>query len=80
MLRTISLALVLSIAAAGPAFARRCPMEIAAIDKALPTAQISAAEKQRVMELRNQGDAAHKAGNHPESERLLDEAKRILKI
>lgn len=80
MLRTISLALVLSIAAAGPAFARRCPMEIAAIDKALPTAQISAAEKQRVMELRNQGDAAHKAGNHAESERLLDEAKRILKI
>lgn len=80
MLRTISLALILSIAAAGPAFARRCPMEIAAIDKALPTAQISAAEKQRVMELRNQGDAAHKAGNHPESERLLDEAKRILKI
>lgn len=80
MIRTISLALVVSIAAVGPAFARRCPMEIAAIDKALPTAQISAAEKQRVMDLRNQGDAAHKAGNHPESERLLDEAKRILKI
>jgi hypothetical protein len=80
MIRTISLALAVSIAAVGPAFARRCPMEIAAIDKALPTAQISAAEKQRVMDLRNRGDAAHKAGNHPESERLLDEAKRILKI
>ena len=76
MLRTTSLALAL----AGPALARRCPMEIAAIDRALPTAQLSAAEKQRVMELRNQGDAAHKAGNHPESERLLDEAKRMLKI
>ena len=80
MLRLLSLALVLSIAAVGPAFARRCPMEIAAIDKALQTAQLSAADRQRVMELRNQGDAAHKAGNHPESERALDEAKKILKI
>ena len=80
MLRTINLALAFSLAAAGPALPGRCPMEIAAIDKALPTAQLSAAEKQKVMELRNQGDAAHKAGNHPESERLLDEAKRMLKI
>ena len=80
MLRIISLAVALTLAAAGPALARRCPMEIAAIDRALPTAQLSAAEKQRVMELRNQGDTAHKAGNHPESERLLDEAKRMLKL
>ncbi len=80
MLRTVSLAVALTLVAGGPALARRCPMEIAAIDRALPTAQLSAAERQRVMELRNQGDAAHKAGNHPESERLLDEAKRMLKI
>ena len=79
MLRTISLAFVLSLVAAGPALARRCPMEVSAIDKALPTAHLSAAEKKKVMELRNQGDAAHKAGNHPESERILDEANRMLK-
>ena len=80
MLRTIGVALALSVVAVGPALARRCPMEIAAIDRALPTAQLSAAEKQRVMELRNQADSLHKAGNHPESERLLDEAKRMVKI
>jgi hypothetical protein len=80
MIRTISIALLLTTAAAGPALARRCPMEIAAIDKALPTAQLSAADKQKVMELRNQGDAAHKAGDHPQSERLLDQAKRLLRI
>lgn len=80
MLRTMSLALALSMLAAGPASARRCPLEIAAIDKALPTAQLSAADRQNVMDLRNRGDAAHKAGNHPESERLLDEAKRLLRI
>ncbi len=80
MLRTISLAVALSLMAAGPALARRCPMDMAAIDKALPTAQLSAANKQKVMELRQQGEAAHKAGNHPESERLLDQARKMLNI
>ena len=80
MLRTISLALALSLAGAGPAFARRCPQDMAAIDKAMQTAQLSASEKQQVMDLRRRGEDAHKAGNHPESERLLDQAKRILKI
>ena len=45
MLRTISLAVAFSIAAAAPAFSRRCPMEMAAIDKALQTAQLSATDK-----------------------------------
>ncbi|HZH08798.1 MAG TPA: hypothetical protein VEZ24_00335 [Microvirga sp.] len=80
MKRMIALALTLSFAAAGPAFARRCPMDMAAIDKAMQTAQLSAAERQQVMDLRQRGEEAHKAGNHPESERLLDQAKRILKI
>jgi hypothetical protein len=53
---------------------------MAAIDNALQTAQLSASEKQQVMDLRTRGEEAHKAGNHPESERLLDQAKRLLKI
>jgi len=77
--RVIALALAFS-SAAGPAFACRCPQEMAAIDKAMQTAQLSTADRQRVMELRPRGEEAHKAGNHPESERLLDETKRILKI
>ena len=80
MVRLLALALALSFAAAGPALARRCPMEMAAIDKAMQTAQLSASDRQRVMDLRRRGEEAHKAGNHPESERLLDQAKSILKI
>lgn len=80
MLRTVTLVLAFTLASAAPAFARRCPMDMAAIDKAMQTAQLSAADRQRVMSLRQRGEEAHKAGNHPESERLLDEAKTILKI
>jgi hypothetical protein len=80
MLRTIRIATILTIAFAGPAFARRCPQDMAAIDKAMQTAQLSASDKQKVMDLRKQGEELHKAGNHPESEKALDQAKKMLKI
>jgi hypothetical protein len=82
MLRTIGTAALLMLAPAyvGPAFARQCPQDMAAIDKALQTAQISASDKQKVMDLRKQGEELHKAGNHPESEKVLDQAKKMLKI
>ncbi|WP_134496458.1 hypothetical protein [Microvirga pakistanensis] len=80
MNRMIALALAFSFAAAGPAVARRCPQDMAAIDRALQTAQLSTSDRQKVMDLRQRGEAAHKAGNHDESERLLDQAKGILKI
>ena len=80
MLRTISIATALTIIAAGPAFARRCPQDMAAIDRAMQTAQLSASDKQKVMDLRRQGEELHKAGNHPDSERVLDQAKRMLKL
>ncbi len=80
MLRTISIAAVLTLAVSGSAFARRCPQDMAAIDKAMQTTQLSASEKQQVMDLRKRGEEAHKAGNHPESEGLLAQAKRMLKI
>jgi hypothetical protein len=80
MSRIIGLTVALGLIAATPALARHCPADMAAIDKALPTTQISAADKQKVMELRKQGEDLHKAGNHPESERLLDQAKKLLKI
>ena len=80
MLRTISLAVAFSLAAAAPAFARRCPIDMQAIDKAMQTAQLPASDKAQVMDLRKKGEEAHKAGNHPEAERNLAEAKKILKI
>ena len=80
MLRTICIAAVLTLAVTGPAFARRCPQDMAAIDKAMQTAQLSASDKQKVMDLRKQGEELHEAGNHPESEKALDQAKKMLKI
>jgi hypothetical protein len=62
------------------AFASRCPQEMAKIDAALPTAQVSDAEKARARQLRSQGEEHHRAGRHRESEQALDQAKAILKI
>jgi hypothetical protein len=82
MLRTIGIAALLTFAPAfvGPAFAHQCPQDMAAIDKAMQTAQLSASDKQKVMDLRKQGEELHKAGNHSESEKVLDQAKKMLKI
>ena len=78
-MRTI-LAATLALALAGPALANRCPMEMAAIDAALQTAQLSEADLARVQELRATGEELHNAGDHPGSEAALDEAKSILGI
>jgi hypothetical protein len=78
-MRTI-LAAALAVALAGPAFAGRCPTEMAAIDAALQTAQLSEADMARVRELRAQGEELHNAGDHAGSEAALDEAKAILGI
>jgi hypothetical protein len=82
MLRTIGIATLLTLTPAfvGPAFALHCPQDMAAIDKAMQTAQLSASDRQKIMELRRQGEELHMAGNHPGFERLLDQAKKMLKI
>lgn len=80
MLRPLSLALALSLAAAAPALARRCPTDMATIDKAFQTARLSPSERRQVVDLRTRGEEAHKAGNHTRAERLLEQAKEILKI
>lgn len=74
-----SLALIMGLAA-GPAFAAQCPAMMAAIDAALPTAELSDADQARVTELREQGEAEHNAGNHAQSEASLGEAMQILGI
>ncbi len=65
---------------AGPAFASSCPKHMAAIDAALPSAQLSAADKSKVMDLRKQGEDQHKAGDHSSSVNTLGQAKKILGI
>jgi hypothetical protein len=74
-----TLALVAGLAA-GPAFAFQCPAMMAAIDNALPTAELSEADRERVMALRQQGEEAHNAGDHAASETALGEAQEILGI
>lgn len=65
---------------AGPAFAFHCPKDMAAIDAALPTAQLSEADKTKVMELRATGEQQHKSGDHASSVKTLAQAKEMLGI
>lgn len=79
MLRVSALALALLFAPAA-AFAFSCPAMMAEIDAALPTAELSDADRERVEELRAEGEELHNAGDHPGSEAALNEAKGILGI
>jgi hypothetical protein len=63
-----------------PAWAFQCPALMAEIDAALPAAEISEEERQRVVELRELGEQEHEAGNHDASEAALNEARGILGI
>jgi len=65
---------------AGPAFAFHCPADMAQIDAALPNADLSDADKAKVMELRQQGEEQHNAGQHQEAVDTLAQAKQMLGI
>jgi hypothetical protein len=76
----VAVTLALTFAGAGPAFAAQCPANMAKIDAALQTAQLTAEQKAKVMELRAQGEQLHKSGQHQQSMQSLAEAKAILGI
>lgn len=82
MIRRIALATMLSMALTAPALAGQCPMDMSKIDAALAEkgAQLSAADRAKVTELRAQGEAQHAAGQHSESVATLAQAKQILGI
>jgi hypothetical protein len=63
-----------------PAFAFQCPADMAKIDEALQTAELSEEQKQRVQELRDEGERLHEEGQHQESVDTLAQAKEILGI
>lgn len=73
-------AALLSLALSGPAFAFQCPADIAKIDAALETADLTEDQKARVMELRDEGEQLHASGDHQQSVDTLAEAKEILGI
>jgi len=62
------------------ALANQCPALMSEIDAALQTAQLSDADRAKVMELRAKGEQEHQAGDHAASEASLGEAKAILGI
>ena len=76
-----SLITLLLAFAASTAFAFHCPADMKAIDAKLAAGvQLSDADMAKVKQLRADGEAAHKAGKHDESVKLLAEAMKILKI
>ncbi|NWG45014.1 MAG: hypothetical protein HXY25_00505 [Alphaproteobacteria bacterium] len=75
----IALALGLAAGAAAPAFAMHCPADMKQIDAALAAGpELTEEQLARVKELRAEGEALHKAGNHKGSVEKLGEAKKIL--
>ena len=65
--------------AAGTAFAHNCPNEMKAIDAKLATnPKLADADAAKVKQLRADGEAAHKAGKHDESVKVLNEALQLL--
>jgi len=77
MIRKTLLAAILAVSTS-PAFAFQCPGDMAKIDAALQTAQLSDADKAKVVELRAKGEELHSAGQHQESVDTLAEAMKIL--
>jgi hypothetical protein len=78
-MKRIALLAALAVFAA-PAFANSCPKEMRAIDAALPSAKLSAAQKSEVQKLRADGEKFHKEGKHDQSMAALGKAKGILGI
>lgn len=69
----ISYFLLTSISLAGS-----CPILMKKVDEKLATSKLSAEALKSVKDLRTKGEAAHKAGDHPGSEKLLNEALKKL--
>ena len=76
-----TLILLSLVAGSSLALANGCPGEMKAIDAKLATnPKMSEADAAQVKKLRADGEAAHKAGKHDDSMRLLSEAKKKLAI
>jgi hypothetical protein len=61
-------------------FAFNCPVDMKAIDAALPKAKLYDKQAAEVKQLRADGEKLHKEGKHAESMAALGKAKGILGI
>jgi hypothetical protein len=73
-------AIALTAFMSGTAFANSCPMHVQKIDAALASSTASEDVKTQAKALRDEGQAAHEAGNHDESMAKLLEAEQLLGI
>ncbi|TCK07268.1 hypothetical protein [Marinobacterium mangrovicola] len=69
---------VLASAFSVSVLAGRCPMDAKAVEEGLASAEISDEARSKIMQLHDEGLAAHNAGNHAEAEEKLGEALRML--
>ena len=80
-MKRIALIVAALLCAANVSFAQnKHPADIAAIDAALRSAKISAAQRAEVLKYRNQGKQLHDAGKHGQAEVVLQKAKSLLSI
>lgn len=79
-MKSIIAAALFSAALAGPALAFQCPADIAAINAALESANLSEEQRTQVAELRDEGERLHQSGQHQASVDTLAQAKEILGI
>jgi hypothetical protein len=66
------------VLASSVAFASNCPVEMKAIDAALPKAKLDDKQMAEVKKLRADGERFHKEGKHSESMAALGKAKGML--
>ncbi|QPC42055.1 hypothetical protein HW532_04630 [Kaustia mangrovi] len=80
MLRKTLLTAAALAALSMPAYAFQCPSDMAKIDAAMQTTDLSADQKAKAQALRQKGEALHKAGKHQESVDTLAQAKEMLGV
>jgi hypothetical protein len=79
MKRLLAFALVMLVSA--PVLGGSCPMLVSQIDSRLEAnGEIDAEARERVQELRDEGEAHHRAGRHVEAMHSLNEALRQLEL
>ncbi|WP_108263095.1 hypothetical protein [Mangrovicoccus ximenensis] len=76
-MKTLIMAALLATIAV-PALAFHCPADMADIDAALGSANLSEGDLARVKELRMVGETEHASGNHQAAVDALAEAKELL--
>jgi hypothetical protein len=80
-MKRIPLIAIALLLATNVAFAQaKHPQYVQAIDAALPTAQLTSAQRLEVVRYRNEGERMHNSGNHGAAEVALRKAMGILKI